>query len=127
MRLTRCADQSRATLDEFYAVENENPFPDGKRAMLDLIARLRSLPDEQCVWGLTSLYRLCLLAEDTWKSPWFVIIGASNRDEYHIEYSMPSYLAPWPEAYVKGEAKSIDQAVQMIVTAMQKSEGWKGT
>ncbi len=79
------------------------------------------------VYGLISHHRLCLLAEDNYRSPWFVIIATLARGEYFIEYLMPAYLAPWSGAYVKGQAHSEDDAVQMIVTAMEKSEGWKGT
>jgi hypothetical protein len=37
---------------------------------------------------------------------------------------MPERIAPWPQAYVKGEARSEDEAVRMIEVAMDKSEGW---
>jgi hypothetical protein len=92
--------------------------------MLALIARLRALPDERCVWGLTSLQRLCLLAHDTYKSPWFVIVVAVS-DRYFIEYLMPAAVAPWPEARVQGEAGSEDEAIRMILIAMERSEGWQ--
>jgi hypothetical protein len=73
---------------------------------------------------LTSLYRLCLLAEDTWKSPWFVIVSALDRQNYIVEYLMPEAIAPWPHAYVRGEPRSEEEAVKLILTAMEKSEGW---
>lgn len=124
MQLTRCQDQKRKTLEEFYT-STDPVCQEGCKAMLDLIARLRALPDERLVYGLTSLYRLCLLAEDTWKSPWFVIISALDKRNYHVEYLMPERAAPWPRAYVRGEARSEDEALQMIMTAMEKSEGWR--
>jgi hypothetical protein len=125
MHLTRCQDQKRQTLEEFYTEPTEAVTREGGQAMLALLARLRALPDERRVYGLTSLYRLCFLAEDTWQSPWFVIVAALNQRNYYIEYLMPERDAPWPRAYIRGEARSEDEAVQMILTAMERSEGWK--
>jgi len=120
MHITRCQDQKSKTLDEFYTEVSEN----GGEAMLDLLTRLRALPDKRRVYGLTSLARLCLLAEDTYTSPWFVIVSALDKRNYFVEYLMPERVAPWPHAYVRGEARTEDDAVQMIVTAMERSEGW---
>ncbi len=92
--------------------------------MLDLIARLRALPDTHHVFGLTSLEHLCLLAQDMYQSPWYVRIGALDHTSYFIEYLMPSTLAPWPAANVRGEAHSEDEAIQMILIAMDRSGGW---
>lgn len=124
MRLDRCTDQTRKTLDQFYEDIARSDSDNGSgQAMLDLIAGLRRLGDEPRVWGLTSLHRLCLLAQDTWQSPWYVIVAASGRT-YWIEYLMPAALAPWPNGYVRGEASSESDAVQMVVTAMDRSLGW---
>jgi len=125
MHLTRCQDQKRQTLEEFYTEPTEPVTREGGQVMLALLARLRALPDDRRVYGLTSLYRLCFLAEDTWESPWFVIVAALNKQNYYIEYLMPERDAPWPRAYIRGEARSEDEAVQMILTAMERSEGWK--
>lgn len=127
MHLTGCQDQKSQTLDEFYAEVSQQESVvcrEGGRAMLDIIACLRALPDERRLFGLTSHHRLCLLAQDTYLSPWFVIISALDRRNYYVEYLMPDRIAPWPHAYVKGEARSEDEAVQMIVTAIERSEGW---
>lgn len=126
MKLIGCQDQNR--LDKFYAEVMQSSEPVSReigRVMLSLIARLRALPDEQQVFGLTSHLQLCLLAEDTWKSPWYVIVSALDSRNYTVEYLMPEALAPWPRAYVRGEASSEDDAVRMIATAMERSEGWK--
>lgn len=120
-------DQKSATLDKFYTETSELDTysnREGSKAMLDLMARLRALPDERLFFGLTSHSRLCLLAKDTYQSPWFVIISALDKSNYFVEYLMPQHIAPWPNAYVRGEARSEDSAVQMIVTAIEKSEGW---
>lgn len=54
MRLTRCKDQKSKTLEEFYAElvrEDGYAFREGGRAMLDLIERLRALPNDKCVFS----------------------------------------------------------------------------
>ncbi len=123
MRLDKCTEQGRQTLDEFYAeVVAHNPSTG--QAMIDLIAQLRELDHPNHVWGLTSHTRLCLLAQDTSASPWYVIVEALNKRNYTVEYLMPSDMAPWPNARVYGRARSADAAVQMIVTAMERSGGW---
>jgi hypothetical protein len=94
--------------------------------MLALIERLRQLPGERRAWGLTSHYQLCLLAEDDWKTPRLVTIGALDHWNFFIEYLMPERLAPWPGARVTGQAESEDDAIRMILTAMARSEGWTG-
>ena len=127
MHLTRCKDQKHATLDEFYGEAAASREPVTRKSgavMLDWIARLRALPNERHVYGLTSHYRLCLLSEDTYTSPWFVIITASDERNYYVEYLMPEHESPWPHAYVRGETRSADDAVRMVVTAMEKSGGW---
>jgi hypothetical protein len=127
MHLETCRDQSSRTLDEFYeeiAAHDSHVDREGGRAMLDLIARLRALPHERRVWGLTSHYRLCLLAHDTYQSPRYVTVAALDRNNYSIDYLMPAAVAPWSGARVQGDARSEDDAVQMIVTAMERSEGW---
>ena len=127
MHLTHCQDQKKQTLEEFYTEVSQQDSVvcrEGGRAMLDIIARLRALPNDRRVYGLTSHHRLCLLAENTYRSPWFVIISALDSRNYYVEYLMPTRIAPWPQARVRGEARSEDEAVQMILTAMEKSEGW---
>jgi hypothetical protein len=127
MHLTRCQghDAKPHAFEELYA---ESRMSEGFRrsgeAMLRLIERLKALPDGRRVYGLISAFRLCLLAEDTYLSPWFVVIEASDQQTYHVEYLMPERLGPWANARVRGEARSEDEAVQMILTAMERSEGW---
>lgn len=128
MQLTRCSEQTRATLDEFYLklVQSDDVVSQQMgEAMLALIGRLRALDDSRVVFGLTSHYHLCLLAEDTSQSNWLVKIIAADKRCYYLEYLLPDLIAPWPKAYVKGEAHSEDEAVRMILLAMEKSEGWR--
>ena len=127
MHLTRCKDQKPETLDHFYgeaAASHEPITRNGGEVMLDWIVRLRALPNERRVYGLTSHYRLCLLAEDSYTSPWFVIISAFDGRNFYVEYLMPEREAPWQHAYVRGEARLVEDAVRMVFTAMDKSGGW---
>ena len=125
MRLTHCKDQKSESLEEFYGeLTRKDGWVEGAKAMLELIARLRSLPDDRQVFGLTSHARLILLAEDDFTSPWFIIIAALDKRNYFVEYLMPESIAPWLGARVRGEGRSEDEAIQMIKTAMERCEGW---
>ena len=127
MQLIRCQDQKTKTLDEFYAEMSHGKFPGTSKsgeAMLNLMTRLRALPDHRSVYGLTSHQRLCLLATNSYLSPWFVIVSSLDKNNYYIEYLMPEHVSPWPHAYVRGEARSEEDAVKLILIAMDKSEGW---
>lgn len=122
MQLNRCSDQTRQTLDEFYASMTE---PKGAgEAMLSLIQRLRALSNPRKLYGLTSRGNLILLSSDSYQSPWHVKFIALDRRNYFIEYLIPESLAPWPNAYIKGEARSEDEALKMILIAIEKSAGW---
>lgn len=111
MHLTRCHDQKSKTLDEFYrelSISDEPVTREIGHTMLSLLARLRALPGERRAWGLTSHYRLCLLAADSSATDWFVTVVALDSRNYFVEYLMPERVAPWPRAYVRGEARSED-------------------
>ena len=123
MRLDKCTEQGTQTLEGFYA-EVVAHDPSTGQAMLDLIAQLRSLDHPNRVWGLTSHTRLILLAQDDFRTPWYVIAYAISKRNYTVEYLMPASVAPWQSAHVRGEARSVDEAVKMIVTAMERSGGW---
>ena len=93
-------------------------------AMLVLLRELRESTAPHEVWGLTSHYHLCLLAENRCDTPWYVqVIGYEGR--YQIEYLVPQVEAPWPEARVRGDASSARAAVAMILTALVRSGGWR--
>jgi hypothetical protein len=127
MHITRCKDQPNHTLDEFYTEASQSQSSATRetgKTMLELLVRLRALPNGRRVFGLTSHYHPCLLVDDDYTSPWFVMISALDKRNYFIEYLMPEHIAPWPHAYVRGTARSEDDAVRMILTAMEKSGGW---
>jgi hypothetical protein len=97
MHLVRCQDQKSGTLEEFYTEVSEHDNYASRecgKAMLELLARLEALPDERRVFGLTSHYRLCFLTEDTYKSPWYVLVWALDKRNFFVEYRMPDDIAP---------------------------------
>lgn len=123
MILERCKDQ-KGSIEEFYqrlAAHSESR--EGAAAMLALIAKLRaSSPADRMVWCLTSLHRLCLLSSGS--ATWWVIVAAADESDFLIEYRLPDSAAPWPDAYVRGEAKSVEEALRMTLIGMENSEGW---
>jgi len=127
MHLNRCHEQKSKTFDDLYAeIAKHDGHVDREigQTMLALLARLRALPDKRQVWGLTSHYHLCFLSQDASETSRLVVVSALDRRNYFIEYLVPERLAPWPNAYIRGEARSEDEAVKMILIAMEKSEGW---
>jgi hypothetical protein len=127
MILTRCKDQKSKTLDEFYQELGRGEREvsrSGAKAMLELIARLRAHPDSREIFGLTSHSRLCLLAVDDYTSPWHVVVAAFDQRSYFVDYLVPPNLGPWPNARMTGEARSEDEALEMVLIAMERSQGW---
>ena len=134
MKLESCKDQSSETLEAFYSKLSTDggragsgvsqAYGDVGRAMLSLIAALRALASDNVVWALTSHADLCLLAENRYDSPRYVQIGVLDPHNYRVEYRMREAEAPWPEARIKGEARSEADAIRMIQTAMLESGGW---
>jgi hypothetical protein len=127
MQLERCSDQKTRSLDAFYGEISRSDHQVSAeigRTMIELIAALRSNPDPRQAWGLTSHYSLSLRSKDTYTSPSFVIVSVLNQKNYFIEYRIPDSGAPWPGAYMKGEAHSLEDAIRMILIAMNNSEGW---
>ena len=92
--------------------------------MLDLFAALQACSDARQAWGLTSHAELYLLSSDASSSPWYVKVFAPSYGGYRIEYLMPAEIAPWPQAWVRGEAATVDDAVRMLGVAMDRSGGW---
>src|SRR5262245_33488325 len=102
-------------IEEFYrwVVRTGDAFgPDGAASMLDLLPELAEVCKSIDVWALRSLDRLCLLAEDDYRAPWFVIVAAGGDGAYDIEYRMRPTEAPWPSARVSGQASSKAEALE---------------
>ena len=91
--------------------------------MLKLIEILDAAFPITRIWGLTSIGRLVLQTEDDWKSNWFIIANCLG-DEYCIEYLLPENKRPWPQAYVRGETRGIDEAEKYLFIAMKECGAW---
>lgn len=110
------------TIEEFYldiAIEEAKVG----EAMLQLIEVINSIFKETVVWGLTSHYRLVLQTIDESRAEWYVIV-ASSVGYYYFEYLLPASKQPWENAYVRGEAYSLEEAKRYLLIAMRESGGW---
>lgn len=123
MPIIRCSDQKHATLEQFYTDGDDKQTLAMGAKMLSLIKLSDTKFKDTTIFGLTSLYRLNLLATDTYKSPWFVCV-ATDGQIFYIDYLMPESNQPWADARVSGQAESLEQAFKYMLIAMTKSEGW---
>lgn len=127
MPITRCSEQKRQSLEEFYtewaSVSDEISAGIGK-SMLEIITLINETFIETTIYGLTSHAHLLLLSEDNSLSEWYVAIIA-NDTEYHIEYQMTKDTRPWENATVKGGTRSIEEFKKFLIIAMFESQGWK--
>jgi hypothetical protein len=119
--------QNERTIEEFYRslAQSDEPFRAAAgAAMADLLPELAEACRSLDAWALTSLDLLCLLAEDDYQTPAFVVVSAGGEGQYYVRYRMHSTEAPWPDAYVTGQAPSKGIALEMIRSAMHRSRGW---
>ena len=130
MPLRRASAQKSRSLYDFYrdlADQGEQKhYGQVGRQMLELLPLMEILCADLPVWGLTSLDSLLLLAKDEWHSRPYVRVYALPQDGYGIEYEMPDHEAPWPNTTVHGRARSKEEAITMVRTAMVRSGGWPG-
>ena len=126
MPITRNTDQRSKTLEQFYLeISQEDSYSSKSlgKLMLEFLEMINHTFKETQLWGLTSLYRLVIQAENDWKSPWYIIIRAMGN-EYHIEYLLPPQKSPWEGARVVGSATSIAEVKKCLVIAMNECDGW---
>lgn len=126
MPITRCSEQKKRTLEEFYqdwANEDNQVSASLGRSMLDVIGLINTTFEETEIFGLTSHAHLLLHEEDNDKSGWYVAIIA-NGHEFHIEYQLPKDKSPWENATMKGAATTLKEFRDYIIIAMTESEGW---
>ena len=126
MRIRRCGPAPES-LEQFYRERSlaTDHHRIGALETLSLLERLAAHPDPCEVWALTSeMEGLCLLERDDPTIPPRVIWMACDSRDYFIKFLMPPALAPWPDAYMEGQAHSEDEAFNMILTGMRQSQGW---
>lgn len=123
MPLTRCSEQKRQTLEEFYsewASSDDQISADIGKSMLTIVDLINKTFSKTKIYGLTSHAHLLLLSQDNSESDWHVSIIANGLKEFHIEYMLPKNKQPWTGATVKGAAKSIDELKKYIIVAMSR-------
>lgn len=94
--------------------------------MLVLLKELNDIFKETVIWGLTSHFHLLLMNVDYPGAKHYVRITSGGLGEYYLEYAIPVDQQPWPDAFVKGEAKSLEQAVNYVLIGLRESRGWLG-
>ena len=128
MPLHRASCQGQGTLREYFlevSKHSDAHIAQSGRSMILLLEKLRESVAERAVWGLTSHNQLKLLAADDPGATCFVSITPPVTDVFIIEYLLPKSAAPWPNARIIGETRSIPTAVSMIIAALDNSGGWK--
>lgn len=128
MPIIRNSSQNNKTLEEFYQeLTSENSTVVDKQigiAMLTFIATINQTFTETTLYGLTSHYRLVIQKTDNWKDEWYVTVYSIGDGKFQFEYKMPEQLSPWKYATVRGQANTINEAMEYLIIAMKESEGW---
>jgi len=116
------------TIENFYSdfVYNQNGIVGQNIAdnMLEFIRMINQAFVETKLWGLTSHFRLVLQSEDKWNAGWYIIVSCVGGKEYYFEYLLPDNKSPWPNAYVRGVAYSLNEAKNYLLIAMKETGGW---
>ena len=119
MHLVQCKDQRGTSLEEFYDFARKYQ-PELAVAMLDLVATLRGVKEARQAYVLTSHLRLVLLAQDDYRSPWWVIAEPVGDGRFAVEQLVPEE----PDRPLRTEARTAKKAVKLILKAMDRSGGW---
>lgn len=117
------------SLDQRYremAASEDEISRDIGEAMLKLLEALANRSATRDVYGVVSINHLCLTPSECNENLWLVrAIG--DRSGYLVEYRLPSNTAPWRDAYVSGRATSPEEAADMVMISIERSEAWAGT
>lgn len=127
MPIITSKSQASKDLREFYseaAMDSDFRIKEIGKAMLEWIERIElALPDLE-IWALTSHYRLVLMASETYRGDWSVII-IGQKGNYRVDYLIPKEDAPWNHAYITGETSDFEEALNMSLIGIEKSGAWK--
>jgi hypothetical protein len=101
-----------------------------KQALLKLLERLSDLPDSKRVYAtvgnVCSIYFAAQDVpnfEDMYLVSFSILTSKYNYSAF-LSYRVPDHAAPWNNACVHTSAYSEDDLVQMILKAIDLSEGW---
>jgi hypothetical protein len=125
MALVPASDQG--PLREAYRHLGRRAEPEWRRVaeqMLELLPLLERVCAATPVWGLVSLERLCLLAEDNFRSRRYVVIAAQSvAGGYDVYCGTSAHDADGPDAIVE-HADSAPAAAEAVRAAMIRSRAW---
>ncbi len=127
MTVITSKSQSTNGLKEFYLeASKDDDFTTKEigKAMLMWIEGIEQALPELQIWGLTSHYKLVLMATETYHGDWSVII-IGQKGNYRVDYLIPKENAPWENAYVTGETTNFEEALKMTLTGIEKCGAWK--
>ena len=126
MNISRCCDQKDVSLLEFYQglLDGGDQSKGIGEFMIALLNKLIELEDPRSFYGLTSHSRLVLLAENSYRSPWFVTVSTDGIGTYRIETLMPESKELGDAGSEINESHNLDDTVKKILTAIEKSKGW---
>lgn len=126
MPIKRSTYQSKETIEDFY---KSNEWTGGfeliSKNMLDLIDLINSSFIDTELIVSTSHQRLCIQDRDDDKLNWVIIISNCGLDEYYFEYKVPEHKSPWDEAWMKGTAGNLNEAIVYLIKSMVETEVWK--
>ncbi|NNV57989.1 hypothetical protein [Limnovirga soli] len=116
------------SIEELYTYKLNNCeeyyFKERYIRLIDLTRLINSMFPDTVIWALTSIERLVLMNEDDYRSNWYVIIANGSSTEFYFEYLIPEEKSPWENAYIKGVAKSLDEAKVYLIKSMHGCNGW---
>jgi hypothetical protein len=114
-------------LEEFYGqfFQGSLGYQTAAEDMLRFVTAVNELFQETQLWGLTSHARLVIQNASNWESEWLVTVSSVGA-QYYLEYLLPADKRPWEGAYVRGEAKSLEEAKTYLLISMRESQGWTG-
>ena len=123
MKIQRCKDQKDKTLEEFYSellASEDKILKSIGQSMLNLLAAISKESMPKNIYGLTSLYQLKLLAQDTFISAWYISIISCGYEKFFIDYLGDIEN----DKYIRLEASNISETIKLIKLAIIKSKGW---
>ena len=122
MEIIRCSCQDGVPLEEEFSSQ-DRVLTDAD-SMKKLLPFLHDSKFEEPVYALTSVDRVCLLSQDDYSSPWWIIITPLEEEQYKIECQIPVELRPWRQARIDSEVSSASRASNVILRALKYCRGW---
>ena len=127
MELKLCLKEGAEPLEERFECFAGSYRERGQPHLREFIQALRLQPFDSTVYALSSMDRLCLLSQNYWDTPWWVLVECTSREGYKITADIPTELTPWSGAQYFGERECPELAAEDAVKAMLATRGWEAT